>query len=637
MTVQAEDIRVTYDADGVTTDFAFEFKIFAEGDIDVILTDDEGNETTLTITDDYTVSDSNGSFESGGTISTVKEVDGVMVAYAWADGYTITIVLNLDLSQETDLPYGANYKSETIETMVDKLTKICQQLDDAIARTIILTANSALSGLTIPDLEAGKYLYAVDATTLGWATSVDATAITVSAYGKTLIDDLNAAAAQTTLGISAYIKTLLDDATSAATLKTLLSMFHTSIAKTATYTVTTADRGKLINFDCTTGHLVADLPAAATAGNGFAVALKKTDATANYLTADPNAAELIDGGASYIIRGANDFLVLVCDGTGWKIVGKGNSSYLNLNSITDHGILLGSGTGAITPTAAMSDAQLLVGQTGADPLPKTLTGDVTITAAGVTAIGGTKVLEAMIGTSAVAQGKLKTSQGSVSQACVTANETTTTQFTLPGGEYGFDIQGKYSGTNFTSGAVNKTMTTITTSYVTAVLLSIRSDAGAGTCTIYAQQRYVTSSGEVFWIFILRDKVTKDIISMYQAPDHPCFGNGGKPLIVSHPFGSYDPSKHEIIVINPSDEDVYDMEEACIIDDETKPDKDILEIVLENYEIDEDLQTEWPKKEITVGLPKGHDWKRMAEGSKVTPVKKRLPQPEFITTRRLYKK
>ena len=281
MTVQAEDIRVTYECGGVVTDFAFEFKIFAEGDIDVILTDDEGNETLLTITDDYTVADSNGSFESGGTVSTVKEIDGEMVAYAWADGYTITIVLNLALSQETNLPYGASYKSQTIETMVDKLTKICQQLNDAIARTIILTANSALSGLTIPDLEAGKYLYAVDDETLGWAISVDTTALTVSAYIKTLLDDLNSGAAQTTLGISEFVKTLLDDASSAVALKTLLSMFHTSIAKTATYTVTTADRGKLINFDCTTGNLVADLPAAATAGNGFAVAIKKIDASAN--------------------------------------------------------------------------------------------------------------------------------------------------------------------------------------------------------------------------------------------------------------------------------------------------------------------------------------------------------------------
>lgn len=41
---------------------------------------------------------------------------------------------------------------------------------------------------------------------------------------------------------------------------------------------------------------------------------------------------------------------------------------------TAHGVLLGEGTSAIVATAAMTDGQLLVGQTGADPLPKTVSG-----------------------------------------------------------------------------------------------------------------------------------------------------------------------------------------------------------------------------------------------------------------------
>jgi len=139
-----------------------------------------------------------------------------------------------------------------------------------------------------------------------------------------------------------------------------------------------------------------------------------------------------------------------------------------------------------------------------------------------------------------------------------------------------------------------------------------------------------------WVFILRDKTTKDTIAMYQAPDHPCFGNGGKPLLVPHPFGSYDPDKHEIIVINPSDEDIFNMQDACVMP-EDKPDRDILEVIVKDYEIDEDLKTEWPKKEITVGLPKNIDWKRMPDGSKVVPVRKRIPQPSYVTTRKLWKK
>jgi len=106
--------------------------------------------------------------------------------------------------------------------------------------------------------------------------------------------------------------------------------------------------------------------------------------------------------------------------------------------------------------------------------------------------------------------------------------------------------------------------------------------------------------------------------------------------VPHPFGSYDPDKHEIIVINPSDEDIFNMQDACVMP-EDKPDRDILEVIVKDYEIDEDLKTEWPKKEITVGLPKNIDWKRMPDGSKVVPVKKRIPQPEYVTTRKLWKK
>lgn len=222
----------------------------------------------------------------------------------------------------------------------------------------------------------------------------------------------------------------------------------------------------------------------------------------------------------------------------------------------------------------------------------------------------------------VSQAKLKTSTGSVGGA--------NGNYTLPGGEYGFYPQIKASGT---PGAADVSAT-IGTNLVT---LSYTTNISLGSNAVpYAQQRYVTSSGEVHWIFILRDKATKETIAMYQAPDHPCFGNGGKPLLVSHPFGSYDPDNHEIIVINPPDEDVFNMQDACIMP-EDKPDRDILEVIMEDYEIDEDLQTEWPAKEITVGLPKNIDWKRMPEVSKVVPVRKRIPQPSYVTTRKLWKK
>lgn len=65
-------------------------------------------------------------------------------------------------------------------------------------------------------------------------------------------------------------------------------------------------------------------------------------------------------------------------------------------TFTTHGILLGEGTSAVGVTAAMTNGQLLVGQTGADPLPKTISGDVTVSAAGAVTINSLAVTYAKI-------------------------------------------------------------------------------------------------------------------------------------------------------------------------------------------------------------------------------------------------
>jgi len=46
------------------------------------------------------------------------------------------------------------------------------------------------------------------------------------------------------------------------------------------------------------------------------------------------------------------------------------------------GIMLGQGTDPVVVTAAMTNGQILIGQTGDDPLPKTVTGDMTLSATG---------------------------------------------------------------------------------------------------------------------------------------------------------------------------------------------------------------------------------------------------------------
>ena len=51
-----------------------------------------------------------------------------------------------------------------------------------------------------------------------------------------------------------------------------------------------------------------------------------------------------------------------------------SSGGTGLATLTNHGILLGSGTGAITPLAEATDGQIPIGDTGADPVLATITG-----------------------------------------------------------------------------------------------------------------------------------------------------------------------------------------------------------------------------------------------------------------------
>ncbi len=97
---------------------------------------------------------------------------------------------------------------------------------------------------------------------------------------------------------------------------------------------------------------------------------------------------------------------------GTLIVANGGSGAA---TFTNHGILLGQGASAFAVTAAMTDGQLLVGQTGADPLPKTMSGDATLAASGALTIANSAVTLAKIA-NAAASSKLLGSGASGSGA-----------------------------------------------------------------------------------------------------------------------------------------------------------------------------------------------------------------------------
>jgi hypothetical protein len=91
-------------------------------------------------------------------------------------------------------------------------------------------------------------------------------------------------------------------------------------SKTGAYTVTTGDEGDMILCNATSGAFTVTLPAAATAGDGFAVRIKKTDSSTNAVTIDGNGSETIDGQTTYILYNQYDSAHLVCDGSNWHVM-----------------------------------------------------------------------------------------------------------------------------------------------------------------------------------------------------------------------------------------------------------------------------------------------------------------------------
>ena len=95
-----------------------------------------------------------------------------------------------------------------------------------------------------------------------------------------------------------------------------------TLSKTAAYSVTVNDAGKLINANCTGGSFVITLPSASTAGDGFRIGIRHAG-TANTVTiASVGSQSIAQPGPSttvFTLIGRGQCVWLVSDGSGWTI------------------------------------------------------------------------------------------------------------------------------------------------------------------------------------------------------------------------------------------------------------------------------------------------------------------------------
>jgi len=91
------------------------------------------------------------------------------------------------------------------------------------------------------------------------------------------------------------------------------------LSKTSSYTVVTADNGKLIRCNTTSCSWSLFLPPAATAGDGFRFEVQSIGTSENFIQINPNGAELINGASTLDINQGKGAIIW-CDGTAWHAI-----------------------------------------------------------------------------------------------------------------------------------------------------------------------------------------------------------------------------------------------------------------------------------------------------------------------------
>lgn len=129
MTVTAQNNRISYTGNGVTTSFSFPYYFIAATDMKVYVAG-----VLKTLTTDYTIS------------GTAPYTGGANIVFGAAPANLASIVLLADpaITQGVDLVDNDNFPVEaSVETPLDRLTLICRRLYDLISRSIFLSDSLA--------------------------------------------------------------------------------------------------------------------------------------------------------------------------------------------------------------------------------------------------------------------------------------------------------------------------------------------------------------------------------------------------------------------------------------------------------------------------------------------------------------
>ncbi len=134
MTVETQNNRIVYPADGVTVDFAFNFKT---DDVNTIKVYEDAIVSLSTI---VITLNPNQELTPGGNVNITPAIAAPIV---------ITITREEDFLQLTKYPVGGDFPSASHEKALDKGAKLTQQIDDKFVRSIRADINEPLAGVSL--------------------------------------------------------------------------------------------------------------------------------------------------------------------------------------------------------------------------------------------------------------------------------------------------------------------------------------------------------------------------------------------------------------------------------------------------------------------------------------------------------
>jgi hypothetical protein len=204
MTIQdSTNGGIIHSGNDVATSFSFPFKVNTTSQIRVVVRDALGVEVVKVLNTDYTVTNHN--IEGSGSITYPVSGDPL------ASTDSIAISPKMDYLQSTDLRNQGKFAPETHEDAFDTLMMHIKELKGRVDRAALFKESSGLSGAEFGEDPVDGYAIGWDGITgktknlTGLSSSIVAS---VTAFMKTVLDDVDAASARSTLDAEQLLNAL---------------------------------------------------------------------------------------------------------------------------------------------------------------------------------------------------------------------------------------------------------------------------------------------------------------------------------------------------------------------------------------------------------------------------------------------